>query len=117
MIRPGLELQTSPLVTNSMSQHLWQTLAVAVTFLVAACALADDLGKPQRPPDATRLYVGMTQAEVKKLHGEPSRVARQILFRRHLEQWVYDGAQPLRIEFNCLRGQEPRVVNFDQAGN
>jgi hypothetical protein len=99
---------------NSMSRHLCQTLALAVTFLLAAGGLADE---PQQPPDTARLRVGMTQAEVKKLYGEPSRVARQILFRRHLEQWVYDGAQPLRIEFNCLRGQEPRVFNFEQTGN
>ncbi len=59
----------------------------------------------------------MTQPEVKKLFGEPTRVARQILFRRYLEQWVYDGAQPIRIEFNGLRGQEPRICNFEQPGN
>jgi hypothetical protein len=100
-----------------MSRHLCQSLAVAVALLVGTCALADDLGKPQQPTDTMRLRIGMTQAEVKKIYGEPARVARQILFRRHLEQWVYDGAQSIRIEFNCLRGQEPRVFNFEQAGN
>ncbi len=100
-----------------MSRRLWPTLTVALTFLVTACALGDDLNKPQRTPDAPKLRVGMTQTDVKKLFGEPSRVARQILFRRYLEQWVYDGAHPLRIEFNCLRGQEPRVFNVDEAGN
>jgi hypothetical protein len=100
-----------------MSRHLYRSLAVAVALLVGTCALADDVGKPRQPPDTARLRIGMTQTEVKKLFGEPARVARQILFRRHLEQWVYDGAQPVRIEFNCLRGQEPRVFNFDPTAN
>ena len=41
---------------------------------------------------------------------EPKRVARQILYRRYLEQWVYDGPEAMRIEFDCPRGQEPKVI-------
>jgi hypothetical protein len=50
----------------------------------------------------------MTADEVLKLIGKPDRIARQILFRRHLEQWIYEDLAA-RIEFNCLPGEEPRV--------
>jgi hypothetical protein len=53
----------------------------------------------------------MTAAEVQKLLAprKPDRVARQILFRRHLEQWIFDDSG-VRIEFDCLPGEEPRVL-------
>lgn len=52
----------------------------------------------------------MTADEVRNRLGKPDRVARQILFRRHLEQWIYDDLN-VRIEFNCLPAEEPRVIN------
>jgi hypothetical protein len=53
---------------------------------------------------------GMTPTEVRQLLGPPARVARQILFRRHLEQWIYDQPETIRVEFNCVRGEEPYVL-------
>ena len=52
---------------------------------------------------------GQTPAEVRGRLGPPLRVSRQILFGRHLEQWVYEDPTPLRVEFNCVRGEEPYV--------
>jgi hypothetical protein len=52
----------------------------------------------------------MSADEVKRRLGPPRRVARQILFRRHLEQWTY-GTPPVCIELDCVRGQEMQVVS------
>jgi len=50
-----------------------------------------------------------TATEVRQLLGPPQDRARQILYRRHLEQWVYH-TPPLRIEFDCASGQEPQIL-------
>ena len=47
--------------------------------------------------------------EVHRLLGPPDRRARQVLYRRYLEQWVYDPPLSLRISFDCLAGQDPHV--------
>jgi hypothetical protein len=57
----------------------------------------------------------MTADEVQSLIGKPGRVARQILFRRHLEQWIYDDMNAV-VEFNCRASEEPRVVQVFQNG-
>jgi hypothetical protein len=44
------------------------------------------------------------------LGGPPRRVARQILYQRHLEQWFYDKPAPLRLDFDCRPGQPPRLT-------
>jgi hypothetical protein len=64
---------------------------------------------PDGAPDLNRLR-GMSQAEVRNLLGPPKHVARQILYRRYLEQWVYDGPNAVRIEFDCVRGREPQIL-------
>jgi hypothetical protein len=53
---------------------------------------------------------GLSPEQVRNQLGPPQRVARQILYKRYLEQWVFDGPQPCRIEFDCQRGRSPRVV-------
>jgi hypothetical protein len=89
-------------------------LAALVTVLLSGDALvrSDDApNKPQGPVNVEKqLRRGMTQADVKALLGEPHRVARQILYRRYLEQWVYDGPNAARIEFDCVRGNEPQIL-------
>jgi hypothetical protein len=54
---------------------------------------------------------GMTADETRKLLGPPKRISRQILYRRYLEQWTYDEPIVLRIEFNCVRGEESKIVS------
>ncbi len=81
---------------------------------LAAAVFADD-GRPAEPDppgaaDLTKLRPGMTQDEVRRLLGPPRRTARQILYRRYLEQWVYDGPGAVRIEFDCVRGKEPQIL-------
>jgi hypothetical protein len=57
---------------------------------------------------------GWTPAEVRGRLGPPTHVSRQILFGRHLEQWAYDDPRPMRVEFNCVRGEEPYVCGILQ---
>jgi hypothetical protein len=65
---------------------------------------------PADEVDLSKLRPEMLQSEVRKLLGPPKRIARQILYRRYLEQWVYDGPKPVRIDFNCVRGEEPKIL-------
>ena len=62
-----------------------------------------------RQRNAQRIRAGMTAAEVRRLLGPPDRVARQILYRRSLEQWIYEAPLALRIGLDCLPGQDPQV--------
>jgi hypothetical protein len=87
-----------------------------------ACSCAGDL-RPSRAaePDKVEpevnlndLRTGMPQAEVRRRLGPPKRFARQILYRRYLEQWVYEGPKPVRIEFDCVRGKEPQILTVQQ---
>ena len=48
-------------------------------------------------------------AEVREVLGLPRHVARQILFRRYVEQWAYDAPLPLYVVFDCRKGEEPRL--------
>jgi hypothetical protein len=45
-------------------------------------------------------------AAVREVLGPPVQIARQVLYRRHLEQWIYDHPVPLCVVFDCLKGQE-----------
>src|SRR5262249_54788421 len=53
--------------------------------------------------------IRMTATKVVELLGKPTRVSRQILFRRHVEQWIYAAPTSLWIEFQGVRGQDARV--------
>src|SRR5207248_4780572 len=63
------------------------------------------------PPQPGTVRRGMTPEEVKAVLGPPRRVSRQLLFRRHLEQWQYD-EPPRTVEINCVRGEEPYVLQL-----
>jgi len=67
--------------------------------------------KADRPPAARLDNVrrGMTPDEVRPLVGMPQQISRQILFRRHLEQWHFEEPAGL-IEWNCQRGEIPHVL-------
>lgn len=84
-------------------------MAVSAASILTGAGPAgkDEAGKDWQPrPEEVKK--DMTADAVLKLAGKPDRIARQILFRRHLEQWVYDDLG-LRVEFNCVLGEEPRV--------
>jgi hypothetical protein len=62
-----------------------------------------------------KVRIGMKPAEVLQLLGKPKHIGRQILYRRYLEQWVYDHPAPLWIDFECVKGQEAHVVTVHPA--
>ena len=66
--------------------------------------LARDQAEPK-----DRIRPGMTADQVRKSLGLPTRTARQILYRRYLEQWMYNDRPGFWIEFDCHKGDEPRV--------
>ena len=61
------------------------------------------------PPQPAALRWRTTREDIKAAFGPPQHVSRQLLFRRHLEQWNYDDP-PRTVEFNCVRGEEPYVL-------
>jgi hypothetical protein len=77
----------------------------------------DEAAPTDRKAGLARVRVGLTAKEVRQLLGRPARTARQILDRRYREQWIYDAPASLRIDFDCLRGQEPRVIALHQPGS
>jgi hypothetical protein len=59
-----------------------------------------------------------TPAALRQVLGQPARTARQLLHRRYLEQWTYDGPGSLCVVWDCPRGLEPRLaaVHLLEAG-
>jgi hypothetical protein len=58
------------------------------------------------------LHPGLSPTEVTQLLGaQPRKKARQILFQRSLEQWIYEYPTfVLRLDFDFPRGQQPRLL-------
>ena len=101
------------------------------TRLFACCALLVGVGLavgaplPDFPPlpidqplrEADRIQrlaavePGRSPDQVRQLIGAPQSVSRQILYHRCLEQWLYDAPFSVRLEFDCPRGQEPRLLS------
>jgi hypothetical protein len=73
---------------------------LAATFLTSVAA-------PATPPSP--ITRGQTPAEVRSRLGPPQRISRQILLGRHVEQWVYEDQRPGRVDFSCIRGEDPYV--------
>ncbi len=88
---------------------------LAGLFLVLACPLQGEEVPARSDPadgDPSQLRPGLSQEDVRKRLGPPRGVARQILYRRYLEQWVYDGPKSCRIEFECVRGKAPQILTI-----
>ncbi len=83
---------------------------IGAALLLSSPAPAGDAEKPDLPADPAKWPKDMTQADVRRVLGPPKHIARQILYRRYLEQWVYDGPNSVRIEFDCVRGKEPQIL-------
>ncbi len=62
-----------------------------------------------------RLKRGMTPEQVRQIVGSPKQIARQILYHRYREQWIYDAAGPVRLTFDCPRGQKPQLLTYPEA--
>jgi len=69
-------------------------------------------GLAREHPDSAfeKLQRGMTPEQVREQVGPPKRIARQFLYHRHIEQWIYDRPVSARLQFDCLRGQKPQLV-------
>jgi hypothetical protein len=99
---------------------LLSAVAFACSVLPAAPPGQPALGPfdPSKPlPEAERLQrLEMVRSakkpeQVRHFLGAPKRVARQILYHRYFEQWLYLAPFPIRIEFECRPGQEPQVLS------
>jgi hypothetical protein len=80
-------------------------------LLLVSGLLVPFSSQPEREailPRKVEVRPGMTGMEVQNLLGKPDRVARQILYRRYLEQWTYERPS-LLIEFHGSKGQEVYV--------
>jgi hypothetical protein len=76
-----------------------------------------DVGWVPRRPRSTRdpkpevqVREHMTRDEVLDALGPPKRIARQILYRRYLEQWIYENPSVI-VEFDCVKGQPAHVFH------
>jgi hypothetical protein len=79
--------------------------SAAFAIALAGLLLAAGGSRPAAEPPAVAR--GQSPADVRARLGPPVRVSRQVLFGRHVEQWVYEEPTPLRVEFNCVRGEDP----------
>lgn len=79
----------------------------AILLLLTLC-----LAPPAAPQakDVPDLPLGLTFEQVRERLGPPTRVGRQLLAHRAVEQWHYDAPSNLRLTFDCPRGQTPRLV-------
>ncbi|MGH7223628.1 MAG: hypothetical protein ACRELF_10395 [Gemmataceae bacterium] len=78
---------------------------------VAGIARTDDKNGEEPVRDFAKLERGMTPEQVRKRVGAPTRVARQILYHRYREQWIYDAPIQVRLTFDCPRGQKPQLLS------
>jgi hypothetical protein len=91
---------------------------VGILFLLGSLSLGIGAEDPKVPSGddwkkaAARLRPGMTAAEVRELLGPPRRTARQILYQRYREQWLYEEPVRLRLDFDCRRGQPPFLLTL-----
>lgn len=77
----------------------------------AAPGAARELTPQQRKELRDKLQRGLSFDSARDLLGPPHRVARQVLFHRHLEQWVYGPPYDFRLEFDCPRGQKAQLLS------
>ena len=57
-----------------------------------------------------KLERGMSPEQVRQLVGVPKHIARQIFYHHYREQWHYEAAVPVRLTFDCPRGQKPQLL-------
>jgi hypothetical protein len=92
----------------------WLAVVALGLCLAAEPGQAGDGNRKDRQAILVEVKRDMSADRVRTLLGGPNRVARQILYRKHLEQWVYEEPAPTRIEFSCVPSEEARVVSVRQ---
>jgi len=70
-----------------------------------------DWEREEAPPSFGKIKRGMTPKQVRGIVGPPKHVARQIFYHRYREQWLYDTPTPVRLRFDCPRGQKPQLLS------
>jgi hypothetical protein len=97
--------------TRNVRRPLRSALLLTGTLLaVSTIGLSAEKAKEVPLPDFAKLEPGMTPEQVRERVGAPKRIARQILYHRYFEQWIYDRPHFARLQFNCLRGRKPQLV-------
>jgi hypothetical protein len=89
-------------------------LAAQVPFLCGAAKETNKDGDDPAPAFA-KLERGMTPEQVRQLVGAPKQIARQILYHRYREQWIYDPPISVRLTFDCRRGQKPQLLSLPEV--
>jgi hypothetical protein len=94
----------------------WRWLLALVVLLPFGSSIVpaggnaeDERDVPARAFD--KLQAGMSPEQVRQLVGAPPLIARQILYHRYREQWIYDAPILARLTFECIRGQKPRLLS------
>jgi hypothetical protein len=98
-------LELCPLVDSLQAEELRQMAARAI-----AAAPAADRGDLAIRIAPLLAGAASTPDEFRQLLGGPTRVARQMVYRRHVEQWIYDGPLPVCVVWQAQRGQEVRML-------
>lgn len=86
-------------------------LLLLVSFGSDAAVLGGNDPSAAPAPTLAKLESGMSPEQVRRLVGAPQRVARQILYQRYREQWIYLSPVPFRLTFDCPRGQPPVLLS------
>ena len=85
-------------------------------LLLGACFLFGLSFPPKQEtaqPEQVQIKPGMTGTEVRNRLQAPKRVARQILYRRYLEQWTYERPSRL-VVLQGSKGQELHVLTVHE---
>lgn len=61
-----------------------------------------------------QIRIGMSPENIRTMYGMPDKIARQVLFQRFIEQWLYK-KKGLRVAFDCFKGRDAIVVSAQQV--
>lgn len=91
--------------------------SVTLLMTVLLCLVSDAVGftadeEKEGVGGFAKLQRGMTMQQVRNRLGAPKHIVRQILYHRYLEQWIYPDPLPVRLTFDCPRGQNPQLLYF-----
>lgn len=101
---PARLVELLPLVDDAAARALRRQAAKLLKALPAA-------EHAEMAVKLSRVLAGSGQhpEEVEELLGKPATVVRQMVYRRHVEQWQYELPVPLVLRWVAERGQEPRL--------